>query len=142
MVYNLIRPAGSQHSPMYNLPGVHKEVTPLRAILSMMGSIQHELAKWLNELLQPYSDLFSTCVPDSFGFSSFIRNSTGGREQSCIAFLDVLVKQKEESFITTVYQKPTFTGLYMNWNSFITKSYKINLISSPPCIDMFSLQVC
>lgn len=75
MVYDCITPAGSQSSRMYGLPKVHKEYISLRPILSMESSVQHVLAKYLAKLLQPISDLFSSCVPDSFQFSSFTRNS-------------------------------------------------------------------
>lgn len=45
-------------------------------------------------------------------------------------FLDVLLERKESSFITCVYRTPTFTGLYTNWNPFVSKSRKMNLIST------------
>lgn len=47
---------------------------------------------------------------------------------SALSFLDVLVERNEESFITSVYRK--ITGLYTNWNSFVPKSQKLNLIST------------
>ena len=39
-----------------------------------------------------------------------------------LPFLDVLVERCDSSFITLVYRKPTFTGLYLNWHSFAPKS--------------------
>ena len=45
-----------------------------------------------------------------------------------IAFLDALVSRKNDGFTTTLYRKPTFTGVYLNWKSLTTKSYKINVI--------------
>ena len=36
-----------------NLPKTHKEGVPLRPILSMAGSSQHRVAKWLDWILQP-----------------------------------------------------------------------------------------
>ena len=33
-------------------------------------------------------------------------------------FLDVLVEKFPSKFITSIYWKPTFTGLYLRWNSF------------------------
>lgn len=47
-----------------------------------------------------------------------------------LPFLDVLEERKEMLFIISVHRKPTFTGLYTNWNSFVPKSFKINLIST------------
>ena len=46
-VYDRARPTGSQRPRIYGLPKTHKENTLLRPILSMIGSSQHELAKWL-----------------------------------------------------------------------------------------------
>jgi len=34
------------------------------------------------------------------------------------------------SFSTTIYRKPTYTGLIMKWNSFVPHSYKVSTISS------------
>ena len=52
-IYNDIRPSGSQRPKMYGLPKTHKTDIPLRPILSMFGSSQHELAKFLAVTLQP-----------------------------------------------------------------------------------------
>ena len=62
---------------MYGLPKTHKKDVPLRPILSMTGSAQHELAKWLTCLLQPVlQDLSANCVSDSFTFVEEVRNFT------------------------------------------------------------------
>ena len=45
--YEAIRPTGSQRLRMYGLPKIHKKDVPLHPILSMTGSAQHQLAKWL-----------------------------------------------------------------------------------------------
>ena len=45
-----------------------------------------------------------------------------------LAFLDVLVKRKENRFLTTVYRKKTFTGCYLNFQSSCSLKRKINLI--------------
>ena len=42
-------------------------------------------------------------------------------------FLDVLVCKETSAFLTTVYRKPTFTGLYIRWDSFCPKKQEINL---------------
>ena len=43
-IYSRIRPTGSQRPRMYGLPKIHKQDVPLRPILSMTGSAQHQLA--------------------------------------------------------------------------------------------------
>ena len=66
-VYEAIGPTGPQRPRMYGLPKIHKKDVPLR--LSMTGSAQHQLAKWLTSLLQPVlQNLSSNCVSDSFTF--------------------------------------------------------------------------
>ena len=73
-VYEAIRPTGSQRPRMYGLPKIHKKDVPLRPILSMTGSAQHQLAKWLTSLLQPVlQNLSSNCVSDSFTFVKEVR---------------------------------------------------------------------
>ena len=60
---------------MHGLPKTHKENIPLRPILSLIGSSQHELAKWLAEILVPVLKLYSShCVKDSFTFANSIQN--------------------------------------------------------------------
>ena len=45
-----------------------------------------------------------------------------------LSFLDVLISRNKEGFITTVYHKPTFSGVYSSFNSFIADEYKHGLI--------------
>ena len=67
--YNLIRPVGSIRPRLYGLPKLHKVDIPLRPILSMIRSPQHELARYLNSLLDPVLKYFSRyIVKDSFKF--------------------------------------------------------------------------
>ena len=47
-----------------------------------------------------------------------------------LPFLDISIIRKNGVFETSVYQKPTFTGLFTNFHSFIPSQYKCNLISS------------
>ena len=45
-----------------------------------------------------------------------------------LPFLDVLISWNKEGFATTVHHKPTFIGVYSNFNSFIADEYKHHLI--------------
>ena len=45
-------------------------------------------------------------------------------------FLDTVVNKNDTVFFTSLYRKPTFTGLYTNWSSLIPLNYKIGLIKS------------
>ena len=52
-------------------------------------------------------------------------------EESCnqLAFLDVLVTRTDDGhLVTSVYRKPTFSGLYLGWDSFVPKQYKRGLV--------------
>lgn len=73
-VYYRIRAVGSQFLRMYDLPKVHKGNVPLKTILTMVGSIQHELANWLAEVLDHVLQFyFEYCILHSFQFASDIR---------------------------------------------------------------------
>ena len=43
-------------------------------------------------------------------------------------FIDVLITRTSNGFKTSVYHKPTFSGVYSNFNSFISKVYKVGQI--------------
>ena len=85
-VYDRIRPTGSQRPQMYGLPKIHKPNVPLRPILSMIGSAQHELAKWLSEVLDPVLQKYSKhCIKDSFTLAEFMQNlNIKDQTSSCV----------------------------------------------------------
>ena len=59
---------------MYGLPKIHKNYCPLRPILSMIGSPQNNLAKYLVKILVPVLDKFSNySLKDSFQFIDKIK---------------------------------------------------------------------
>ena len=45
-----------------------------------------------------------------------------------ISFLDINVFHEQGKFITSAYRKPTFTGVYTHFDSFIPDTYKIGMI--------------
>ena len=45
-----------------------------------------------------------------------------------LPFLDVLIRRNKKGFTATVYHKPTCSGVYFNFNSFIADEYKCGLI--------------
>ena len=51
-----------------------------------------------------------------------------GEEERQLPFMDVLVHSELNRFTTSVYPKPTFTGLYTPWDSYCPTSRKIALI--------------
>lgn len=47
-----------------------------------------------------------------------------------IPFLDVLITHEEDKIITSMYRKPTHTGLYLLWDSNQSRRYKLGLIKT------------
>ena len=45
-----------------------------------------------------------------------------------LPFLDVLVSREEGKFTTNIYRKPTFSGVFTNFESFLPSSYKNGLV--------------
>ena len=75
-MFRRLKPIGSVVPKLYGLPKVHKDMCPVRPILSMVGSPTHALAQWLADILKPVNDAVSSfCVPDSFQFADSIRDT-------------------------------------------------------------------
>ena len=51
-------------------------------------------------------------------------------QQNELPFLNVLISSNNGNFETSVYRKMTFTGLFMNYRSFLPETYKLGLIST------------
>ena len=49
-------------------------------------------------------------------------------QEDALPFLDVLVKRTDTEFTTGTYRKPTFSGVYSNYRSFIPTEYKFGLV--------------
>jgi hypothetical protein len=47
-----------------------------------------------------------------------------------LPFLDVFVTRQQSSFITSVYRKPTFSGVYTHFDSYLPTVYKDSLVST------------
>ena len=45
-----------------------------------------------------------------------------------ISFLDVNFLREQGKFITSIYQKPTFSGVYTHFDSFLPDTYQIGMI--------------
>ncbi|CAF5092844.1 unnamed protein product [Rotaria sp. Silwood1] len=51
-------------------------------------------------------------------------------DENSIPFLDVRVTHTEDKLITSMYRKPTHTGLYLLWDSNQSRRYKLGLIKT------------
>ena len=49
-------------------------------------------------------------------------------DNNMLSFLDVLVTRVDGTFCTSVYRKPTFSGLFMKYDSFVPAQYKRSLV--------------
>ena len=49
---------------------------------------------------------------------------------NCLHFLVVVIEKTPTGFITSTYMKPTHTGLYSKWSSFVPLHRKRNLVNS------------
>ena len=47
-----------------------------------------------------------------------------------LSFLDFEISRDKNQFITSVYRKPTFSGVFSHFDSFIFRGYKFNLVST------------
>ena len=59
----------------------------------------------------------------------FTIEKEGEKERNTLPFLDTRVIRNVDKYITSVYHKPTFTGVYLNWKSLTARKYKIGLIN-------------
>ena len=48
--------------------------------------------------------------------------------ENSISFLDIKITRDNNKFMISVHRKPTFSGVFTNFGSFIPKSYKYNLL--------------
>ena len=47
-----------------------------------------------------------------------------------LSFLGIEISRDKNSFINSVYHKPTFSGVFSHFDSFIPRDYKFNLVST------------
>ena len=141
---NLFFPVWSHRPRMYRLPKIHKPDVPLGSILSMCHSVQHSLAKWLVECLNPILEFYSGFrVKDCFTFASIICQLPFCNDSQFLVSFDIVslftnipldetISIYVRTFLyrrsSTIYRKPTFTGLYLSWDAFAPKSRKLNLL--------------
>ena len=50
------------------------------------------------------------------------------KQNNKISFLDVNVIREQDNFIASIYQKPTFSDVYTQFDSFLPETYKIGMI--------------
>ena len=51
-------------------------------------------------------------------------------ENGSLSFLDIIITRENNKFVTSVYRKPTFSGVFTNFESFIPEMHKRGLIET------------
>ena len=51
-------------------------------------------------------------------------------QNNSFSFLDVKIFRENNRFTTSIYRKPTFSGVFTHFNSFIPASYKDGLVNT------------
>ena len=64
------------------------------------------------------------------GLHKALKFTMESEEEGQLPFLEVLVMKEAGKFATTIYRKPTFTGLYTRWDSYCATGQKIALLRS------------
>ena len=122
------------------------------AMGSPLGSVLANIFVGYHKSLIPANDqlcLYSRFMADVYSHTSGIEEAvrflgvlnglhpalrfTWEHEQdSALQFLHVkvLCRQERDNVETTIYRKPTFTGLYTRWDSYSSKKYKIYVIKT------------
>ena len=79
----------------------------------LLFHLKHHIEKFRN---------YFNCQLKNIKFTSETEN------ENSISFLDIKITRDNNKFMTSVHLKPTFSGVFTNFGSFITKSYKYNLL--------------
>ena len=59
-----------------------------------------------------------------------IKSTSEIEENGSLSFLYIKISRENNKFVTSVYRKPTFTGVFTNFESFIPDIYKRGLIET------------
>ena len=49
-------------------------------------------------------------------------------KQNRMSFLDIAIICEDKTFTTSVYRKPTFSGVYTHFDSFLSSTYKFGTV--------------
>ena len=119
--------------------------SPLGPSLANAFLSYHE-KNWLNNCPQEFKPVFyRRYVDDIFilfksndhlkSFQGFLNSchlnmsfSMETEKENKLSFLDVEVIREQGKFTTTIYRKPTFSGVYSNFESFLPSVYKFGMV--------------
>ena len=111
----------------------------------------HMEKKWLSQCPQEFKPvLYRRYVDDTFLlfksdshielFLNYLNSQHPNISFTCdseineiLPFLDIKIKRETNKFVTSIYRKPTFTGLMSKFYDFSPQDYKLNLIATLVC---------
>ena len=87
------------------------------SLAALLTSVHHSTGTMLmlfshQDHLARFKDYMNSCH-QNMRFTSELEND------DVLAFLDIKVIRSNGCFLTSVYRKPTFSGVYTNYNSFL-----------------------
>ena len=85
-LFDKLKPRDSRAPRFYGLPKIHKPETPLRPIVSAIGSPTYQLAKYVTSLISPLSGNFDTFVQNSKHFSEILSTETIHEDEIMVSF--------------------------------------------------------
>lgn len=71
---------------LYGLPKIHKEGTPLRPIVSAIGSPTYNIAKFLTKTISPLTGKSDSFIRNSSDFAERVRNTTLDVSEKMVSF--------------------------------------------------------
>ena len=119
--------------------------SPLGSLIAniFMCELENNLVPTMNNELEEWTryvdDTFALIDPDATqrvlqklnSYDPRIQFTYEEEENGTIPFLDVLIKRNDEHQLkTTVYRKKTNNNVYMNWNSYSPRAWKIGTLKN------------
>ena len=125
--YKKLYPTGATTPKYYGLPKVHKEETPLRPIVSSIGSATYETAKELSKILKPLVGRSIHHVKNNQEFIQSLQDITIEEDECMMSFdvkslftsipiqptLNIIKKLLEED--TSLHQRTAMAVKHINW---------------------------
>ena len=84
-IYNRITPSGSQPGKLYGLCKVHKSGHPMRPVISMVGTAEYQLAKYIDTFIKPNINCNFT-VDSTSGFVKKLEEFEFSGGDNCVSF--------------------------------------------------------
>ena len=61
-----------------------------------------------------------------------LKFTSEAENDNSFSFLDIKITRHNQQFNTSVYRKPTFSGVFMHYESYVDQTYKKSLIDTLP----------